>query len=113
MRSLIAGVALVALAACNSQEPVEPAPTQTPVAQLPVKPTMSPPDQEAFAAAYAEACPNSKPVNTALCRSQGLGKEGFFCEYGLGNDEYRRNTASVVPSDGKRTIAEPEKSCAA
>jgi hypothetical protein len=42
-----------------------------------------------------------------------LGKEGFFCEYGLGNDEYRRNTASVVPSDGKWTIAEPEKSCAA
>jgi len=115
MRSLIVGVALVALAACNSQEPAAPAPasTPTPVALQPAEPTMPPPDKAAFSEAYAEACPGAKQVSTALCRSQGFGKEGFVCDYGLGNDEYRRNTASVVPSDGKWTIAEPEKICAA
>jgi hypothetical protein len=83
------------------------------VAVQPVEPTMPPPDKEIFAEAYAEACSGGKPVSTALCRSEGLGKKGFICDYGLGNDEYRRHTASVVPSDGKWTLAEPEKICAA
>jgi hypothetical protein len=112
MKPLIVGVALIALTACNSQEP-EPVPTPTPVAVQPVEPTIPPPDMKAFAEAFAEACPGSKPVGTALCRSKGFGKEGFVCEYGLGDDEYRRNSASVVPADGKWTIAESEEICAA
>jgi hypothetical protein len=103
----------MALAACNSQEPAEPEPTQALAIVQPVEPTMPPPDETSFAAAYAEACPNGQKVSTSLCKSQGLGKEGFICDYGLGNDEYRRKKATVVPGDGKWTLAEPEKICAA
>jgi hypothetical protein len=113
MKPFFVGAALLALAACNSQEADEPPPAPTPVALQPIEPSMPPPDDNAFVVAYAEACPNAKQVSTALCRSQGFGKQGFICDYGLGKDEYRRNTASVVPSDGKWTIAEPEKVCAA
>ena len=112
MKSFFACAALVALAACNSQEAAEPAPAETQAVAPPVEPTMPPPDEEWFAAAFAEACPDAPEVSTALCRSQGFGKEGVTCEYGLGDDEYRRNKATVVPGDGNWTFAEPEKTCA-
>ena len=117
MRSLFACAALLALAACNSQEPAEAQAAETPAAATaaiePLKPSMPAPDEELFAAAYAEACSGAPKVSTSLCKSQGLGKEGFICEYGLGDDEYRRNTATLVPEDGKWVLAEPEKICAA
>ena len=113
MKSLIACVALLALAACNSQEPAEAHAAEAPVAAAPLKPSMPAPDEELFAAAYAEACTAGPKVSTSLCKSQGLGKEGFVCEYGLGEDEYRRNTATIVPEEGKWVLAEPEKTCAA
>jgi len=114
MRSLFACAALLALAACSSQEPAEPAPTETAVAAVePLKPTLPAPDEGVFAATYAEACPNGQKVSTSLCKSEGLGKDGFICDYGLGDDEYRRNHATVVPGDGKWVLAEPEKICAA
>jgi hypothetical protein len=112
MRTLFACAALVALAACNSEEPAEPAPAETQVA-LPVEPSMAPPDEAIFTAAHAEACPNAQPVSVAECKSRGLGKEGFICEYGLGDDEYLRNKATVVPVEREWVLAEPEKVCAA
>lgn len=113
MRVFVSCAALFVLAACGSAEPAEPAPVETQAVVAPAEPTLPPPDEETFAAAYAEACPDNKQVSTSLCKSQGLGKEGFICEYGLGNDKYRRKTAIVVPVDGKWTLAEPEKICAA
>ncbi len=112
MKAVFACAAILALAACNSEEPVEPKPAQAQVA-LPAEPTMPAPDEELFAAAYAEGCPSAAKVSTSLCKSQGLGKEGFICQYGLGEDEYRRNTATILPKDGKWVLAEPEKICAA
>ena len=116
MRSLIACAALVALSACNSQEPTEAHAAEVPpqaAAIEPAKPSMPAPDEEIFASAYAEACTAAPKVSTSLCKSQGFGKEGFVCEYGLGEDEYRRNKATLVPSDGKWVLAESEKICAA
>ena len=86
--------AVFALAACNSEAPVEPEAVQAQVA-LPIKPSMPAPDEELFAATYAEACGESQPVSGSLCKSQGFGKEGFVCEYGFGDDEYLRNETII------------------
>ena len=112
MKVIFACAAVLALAACNSEEPVEPQPVQAQVV-VPVEPSLPAPDEELFAATYAEACGDAKPVNTSICKSQGLGKEGFVCEYGLGDDEYLRNKTTIVPVEGKWALAEPEKTCAA
>ena len=36
----------------------------------------------------------------------------MICEYGLGDDEYRRDSATLTPGDGEWTLAEPEAVCA-
>jgi len=112
MKVVFACAAVFALAACNSEAPVEPDSVQAQVV-MPIEPSISAPNEELFAAAYAEACGDAQPVNTSICKSQGLGKEGFVCEYGLGNDEYLRNDAIILPVEGKWALAEPEKTCAA
>jgi len=116
MKSLFACAALLALAACNSEEAAEAPAAEAPTAAAsvgPVKPSMPAPDEETFAAAYAEACTAAPKVSTSLCKSAGFGKEGFVCEYGLGDDEYRRNSATLMPEDGKWVLAEADKICAA
>ena len=114
MKSLFACAALLALAACNSQETTEAQAAEAPAAAVaPLEPSMPAPDEETFAAAYAEACTAAPKVSTSLCKSQGFGKEGFVCEYGLGDDQYRRNTATLLPEDGKWVLAESEEICAA
>ena len=115
MKSLFACAALLALAACNSQETTEAQAAEAPAAAVaaPIKPSMPAPDEETFAAAYAEACTAAPKVSTSLCKSAGFGKEGFVCDYGLGDDEYRRNSATLMPEDGKWVLAEAEKICAA
>ena len=112
MRLILACAALVALAACGAEEPA-PEPTETAVVVPEVEPSLPAPDQATFAEAFAEACPAAKQVSTSLCRSQGLGREGFICDYGLGNDEYRRHSATLVPGDGKWVLSDPETTCAA
>jgi hypothetical protein len=112
MRMLFACTALVTLAACGSEEPA-PEPAETVAVAPEVEPTLPAPDQATFTVAFAEACPTAQAVSTALCRSQGLGREGFICDYGLGNDEYRRHSATLVPGEGKWVIADPETTCAA
>jgi hypothetical protein len=112
MRAVFACAAVFALAACNSEEPAAPEPVQAQVV-MPVKPTMPAPDEELFAAAYAEACGKTQPVSGSMCKSRGFGQEGFVCDYGLGDDEYLRNKTTIVPVEGKWALAEPEKTCAA
>ncbi len=107
---LIPALAL-ALVACG-EEPA-PAPVETPVAApTPTTPSLPAPDQAKFTEVFAAACPEAEPVSTALCRSQGLQGNGFVCDYGLGTDEYRRNTAVLVPADGEWTLDNPETVCA-
>jgi hypothetical protein len=113
MKSLFACVALLALAACNSEEPAEAQAAEAPVAAAPLEPSMPAPDEELFAAAYAEACGEAQPVGASMCKSQGMGKEGFICEYALGDDEHMRNETAIKPIEGKWALAEPEKTCAA
>ena len=116
MKSLIACAALLALAACSSEDVTEAHAEEAPAAATvaaPAKPSMPAPDEETFAAAYAEACTSAPKVSTSLCKSAGFGKEGFVCDYGLGDDEYRRNKATLLPEDGKWVLAEAEKICAA
>ena len=111
MRILFVTAAVIALSACNSQQPAKPAPSAAPTPTADATPTLPPPDQAAFTAAYAEACPTAKKVSTALCESEGFGKEGFSCHFGLGDDPYRRYTISLKPGDGKWVIADPATAC--
>lgn len=115
MRTIFAFAAVATLAACGSQEPApEPQPTASVAAALPEpEPSLPAPDEAIFAETFAEACPDAPKVSTSICRSHGFGKQGFTCDYGLGDDEYRRNSLDLVPGDGKWVVAEPEKACAA
>lgn len=104
-------VPLFALAACGEEPAAEVAQTQVatpePVATLPA------PNQALFTQLYADACPGAEPVNTAVCRRAGLGSDEVLCEFGLGEDEYLRNDATLTPGDGQWTLADPENVCAA
>ena len=97
-----------ALAACGE----EPAPAPEPV-ETATPETLPAPDQELFSSKLAEACPRLKPVNTAVCKRAGLGSEDVICEYGLGDDEYLRNKATMTAVDGAWTITDTETVCAA
>jgi hypothetical protein len=74
---------------------------------------MPPPDQDVFAATYAEGCPKAEKVATSMCKSEGLGKDGFVCEYRLGSEDAARRTTSIIPGDGKWKLADPDTACAA
>ena len=114
MKKLIAPALLLALAACGSAESSEaPEPAETVAPVVAPTPTLPAPNEDLFAAAYAEACPNAETVSTSLCKSRGFGKEGFVCDYGLGSDEYRRHSATLMPGDGEWIVADPENTCLA
>lgn len=112
MNKLLALPLLLTLIACG-EEPApapQPAPTATvasPTANLP------PPALEVFSEVYAAACPDAPPVNVAVCRRAGLGSPEVVCEYGLGEDEYLRNRATLVAADGAWTLSNPAEVCAA
>ena len=114
MRTIFAFAALATLAACGSQEPApEPQPTATVAAPLPEPtPSLPAPDEKIFSEVLAEACPELEPVSTAICKRAGFGSSDVICEYGLGDDEYRRDSATLTPGDGEWTLAEPEAVCA-
>jgi hypothetical protein len=111
VKKIILITALLALAGCDS-EASEPAPVATPVPVAAPTPTLPAPNEAVFAEAYAKACPSAEPVSTSLCRSKGFGQEGFVCEYGLGDDEHRRNKTELAPGDGEWVI-DAEAACAA
>ncbi|MCP9222710.1 hypothetical protein MKP08_08130 [Erythrobacter sp. LQ02-29] len=114
MKTLLPLLALTtlsaSLAACGQQEAPAPAPTQT--ATTPVRESLSPPKRDDFADAFGKACPEAKPVNKAVCKSAGMGSIDFICDYGLGDDEYLRNEATLTQQDDAWVIADPEKVCA-
>ena len=98
----------LALAACGE----EPAPAPTPTATPEAAPSLPAPDEKIFSEVLAEACPELEPVSTAICKRAGFGSSDVICEYGLGDDEYRRDSATLTPGDGEWTLAEPEAVCA-
>ncbi len=102
---------LILLAACGQAPEAQPVPSET-VAAAPVKPSLPAPDQENFAAAFAKACPTADKVNISVCKRAGLGSTDVICEYGLGKDEYMRHNATLTPSEGVWTVADPKTTCA-
>jgi len=104
-------IPVLALAACGQEPAPEPAPTQTPTA--PATPSLPAPDKATISDLLAEACPELEPVNTAMCKRAGFGSTDVICEYGLGDDEYLRNKATLTAGDGEWVLADPENVCAA
>jgi len=101
---------LALLAACGE----EPAPQPVDEAAAPVAeatPSLPAPDQDLFTAKYAEACPEDDAVNTAVCKRAGLGSDDVICEFGLGEDEYLRNSATLSAGDGEWVFSEPDNVC--
>ncbi len=101
---------LALLAACGE----EPAPQPVDEAAAPVAeaaPSLPAPDQALFTAKYAEACPDEEPINTAMCKRAGMGSPDVVCEFGLGDDEYLRNKATLIAGEGEWTFADPENVC--
>lgn len=112
MRILLPATALFALAACGSQEEAQPDPAPAEAAApADTAATLPPPHREEFTAAWAEACPEAEPVSTALCKSKGLGVPGFTCDFGLGDDEYRRHTAELAAAGDGWALVDPENAC--
>jgi predicted small lipoprotein YifL len=106
VRILFVTAAVIALSACGSEQPA-PAPSAAPSAAVDTEPTLPPPGKDMFAAAFKEACPKAKPVSAADCVSQGFGKSGFACRFGLGDDPYERYNANLEPGEGKWDQSHP------
>lgn len=111
MTKLACLLPLIALAAC-SQEP-EPAPAVPATPAAVVTPSLPAPDQALFTQLYAAACPDAKPVGKALCKRAGMGSQEVNCEYALGEDEYLRNTATLVAGEDAWAIKDAPAVCAA
>lgn len=99
----------LAIAACG-EEPA-PAPADTQIAAPEPVESLPAPDQALFTTKYAEACPEDDAVNTAVCRRAGMGSPDVVCEFGLGEDEYLRNQATLTAQDGGWAFADPENVC--
>ena len=110
IKTIPALAALALLAACGEEPAAQTAPTEA-VTPEPID-TLPAPDQALFTAKYSETCPDSEPVSTAVCKRAGLGSEDVICEYGLGDDEYLRNDATLSAGDDSWTLADPETVCA-
>lgn len=102
-------IGVAALAAC-SQESAPPAAEETPVA-IEAGPTLAPPGEAEFKAAWSDACHSAEPVSTALCKSKGLTDPGFECDFGLGEDEYRRHAADLTRGQDRWELANAEQAC--
>lgn len=109
MKTLALILPLFALAACSQEAAEAPAPVETATPE-PIE-TLSAPDQALFTTKYADACPADEAVNTAVCRRAGMGSPDVVCEFGLGEDEYLRNKATLTAGDGEWAFADPENVC--
>jgi hypothetical protein len=105
---LIAPITL--LAGCNGES--APAPAETPAAApTPVTPSLPAPDEKIFAAAFAKACPTAPKVSVSSCKSAGMGSPDFLCQYGLGDDEYLRQSLTLTAKDGEWTVKDADTVC--
>ena len=114
MKSLLAVTFMFALAACgevgdDAEIDMSTAPA-APVEAL--DDGLPPPDSATFSAALAEACPDAPSVSTSLCKATGMGSETFVCEYGLGEDEYMRYSATLEEGEDSWVVTEPDAVCA-
>ncbi|MGB7407753.1 MAG: hypothetical protein WA908_04555 [Pontixanthobacter sp.] len=114
MKKLIAIAAFATLAACgetgeDASIDMNTAPTEVAVEED----SLGPPDEAAFSAAYAKACPEAEAVASSICQATGMGGESFICEYGLGDTEARRLETTLVEGEGEWIIEDPEATCAA
>jgi hypothetical protein len=101
-----------ALTACSGEPAAEPTPAATSAAPAPVSaPSLPAPDQALFTRLHAATCPDAKPVNTAVCKRAGFGSEEVICEYGLGDDEYLRNEATLVPAEDEWALKDGAAIC--
>ena len=112
MNKILALPLLMLLAACGEEPAPTPQPTPTIAAASPTA-NLPPPDQAVFSEVFAAACPDAEPVNTAVCKRAGLGSPEVICDYGLGEDEYLRNKATLVAADDAWTLADPDAVCTA
>lgn len=101
------------LAACSGEPAAEPTPAATATPAPVATPSLRAPDQALFSEMFAEACPEAKPVNTAVCRRAGMGSSEVNCDFGLGEDKYLRNKAVLVAGDAAWTLRDPAGVCAA
>ena len=109
MKKIALILPILALAACGEEPAPEPVET---VAPEPVV-ELAPPDQDLFSTLLAETCPELEPVNTAICR-RALGADEATCEFGLGDDEYLRNDATIAVDETGEAwmIVDSEAVCA-
>ncbi len=110
MKTLALLLPLALLASCGQEPAADPA-TETALATPEPIETLPAPDQALFAEKYAAACPEEEAVNTAVCRRAGMGSPNVVCEFGLGEDEYLRNKATLTAGDGEWVFADPENIC--
>ena len=106
---LAAVLPLALLAACGEEPAAQTAPEQV-VTPEPIE-TLPAPDQALLTEKYAEACPDEEPINTAMCKRAGMGSPDVVCEFGLGDDEYLRNEATLTAGEGEWAFADPENVC--
>ena len=107
--AVILALPLALLAACGE----EPAPAPVETATPEPTPTLPAPNEELFKTAFAAACPDAKPVNSAVCK-RGMGAPTAACEYGLGEDTALRHKATLAADETALTwtISDPETVCA-
>ena len=101
---------LIVLAGCSSEPAPEPTPTATATAPVGAPP-LAAPDQALFTRLYAATCPDAEPVSTAVCKRAGFGSEEVTCEYGLGEDKYLRNKATLVPAEDEWAVKDGAAIC--
>ena len=113
MRNLVFLPFFAGLAACGSPESEQPQNTQAESAPATeTTRTLPTPRREEFAAAWAEACTDAEPVGKALCKSKGITDPNFTCDFALGDGEYRRHTAEIMPGEEEWELADPVNACA-
>ena len=103
---------LFALAACSGEPAAAPTAEATTAAPAPAAtPSLPAPSQATFTEAFAKACPEAEKVNTAVCKRAGFGSSEVTCEYGLGEDKYLRDKATLAPVDGAWALKDAEAVC--